>query len=254
MAPIISGSQTLRAALARRFLLRLKRATHRARPQPFIPVARTALVLAPHMDDEIIGCGGTLLRLIETGTAVHVLFASNSSGGVGGGGDSALTTIRREEARDVADFMSFASITDLGFPDGHLHGHEAALATAIASALERLQPDILFCPFPADGHSDHMATAAAVARAARDWRGNILAYEVWTALMPNAVVDISAFADRKAEAIRLYRSQCAALNFEAGALGLNAWRGLPHGFAHAESFYRGTPAAFARLTALLDRL
>ena len=253
-ATLMRGGRAIRAALARRFLLKLKRATHRSRPEPYVPVARTALVVAPHMDDEVIGCGGTLLQLIRAGTAVHVLFASDSSGDMQGARGSALTAVRRTEAQQVAEMMGFVSIAELGFPDGHLHQHETALAASISRAIAEHQPDLLFCPFPADAHSDHMAVSAAVANAARDWRGTVLAYEVWTALMPNAVVDISPVADRKAEAIRLYASQNSAMNFEAGALGLNAWRGLPHGFAHAEAFYRGTAASFERLTRLLDCL
>ena len=206
------------------------------------------------MDDEVIGCGGTLLRMIEAGARVHVLYASDSSADLRGAPGTTLSAIRREEAESVRKFMGFASTKELGFPDGNLHRQEAALATSIMEELKTLEPDVLFCPFPADGHSDHMSTAAAVSMATRKWKGTILAYEVWTPLIPNAVVDISDFADRKARAIRLYKSQCAALDFEPAALGLNAWRGMPHGFKHAEAFYRGPPKAFSRLAALLDEL
>ena len=249
---LISSWQSIRSALARRFLLNIKRATHRARAMPFVPEANEVLVLAPHMDDEVIGCGGTLLRMIEAGAGVHVLYASDSSGDLRGARGATLSAVRREEAQKVREHMGFLSTEELGFPDGHLHQHEAALANSILGEIKRLQPDLLFCPFPADGHSDHMATAAAVSMAAREWGGTILAYEVWTALIPNVVVDISAFADRKARAIRLYKSQCAAFDFEAAALGLNAWRGMPHGFTHGEAFYRATPKAFGQITALLD--
>lgn len=244
--------QSLRLRLARRFLLRIKRATHRAKPVPFIPKAKNVIVVAPHMDDEVIGCGGTLLRLIDAGANVHVIYVSDSSGGNAGPKGHHLSAVRREEAQRVSKYMGFSSINELGFPDGHLHQHEAAISAVVQSELRRLAPDLLFCPFPADAHSDHMATAAAVSQATSEWHGTIMAYEVWTASFPNTVVDVSEVADRKAEAIRLYESQCDDLDYESAALGLNAWRGLPHGLKRAEAFYCGTPKEFAKITSLLD--
>jgi LmbE family N-acetylglucosaminyl deacetylase len=122
--------------------------------------------------------------------------------------------------------------------------------------MERLRPDLILCPFPADAHSDHMSCAAAVGRAASAGApdATILAYEVWTPLWPNVAVDISTVAERKEETIRLYVSQIEDRDHAAAVLGLNRFRGLPHSVAFAEAFYRATPHAFVRLTAMLDEL
>ena len=249
--------RTIRAALARRFLIKLKRATHRSPPELFIPQAKRVLVVAPHMDDEVIACGGTLLQLIERGAEVHVVFASDSSTGAHDPAIAAeLRSIRQQEALRVRDYAGFAGTAELGFPDGRLHDHEAELSTALASEFLRIEPDLIFCPFPGDGHSDHMSCSWATARAARlcRWKGWILAYEVWTTLWPNVAVDITSVAERKAEAIRLYASQVLDRDYAAGALGLNRYRGLSHSVAYAEAFYRSDLAGFERLTALLDEL
>ena len=68
------------------------------------------------------------------------------------------------------------------------------------------------------------------------------------------MVDITAVAERKAEAIRLYASQMEDRDYAAGTLGLNRFRGLPHRVDFAEAFHRCDRAAFARLADLLDRL
>jgi len=248
--------RALRAALARRFLIKLKRATHRAPAELIVPTARRVLVVAPHMDDEVIPCGGTLILLAEQGTQIHVIFATDSSAGLQSAeAAEALTTTRRAEAKQVARQIGFVS-TELGFPDGQLHRHERALAKRLAQQLEQLQPDVIFCPFPADAHSDHMSCAAALAVAASEAKcgATIFAYEVWTPLWPNVAVDISRVAKRKEEAIRLYRSQIDDRDYAAAALGLNRFRGLPHSVAVAEAFLRASPAEFARLARLLDEI
>jgi len=251
-----ASPHALRGALARRFLLKLKRATHRAPAELIVPTPRRALVIAPHMDDEVIPCGGTLFLLAEQGAEIQVIFATDSSAGLPSAEAArALTATRRAEAEKVRQQFGFAS-TEFGFPDGQLHRHERALAKRLAQQLEQFQPDIIFCPFPADAHSDHMSCAAALAVAAGEAKSGaaIFAYEVWTPLWPNVAVDISRVAKRKEEAIRLYRSQIDDRDYAAAALGLNRFRGLPHSVAFAEAFLRASPAEFARLARLLDEI
>ena len=253
--PLPVDMHSVRAALARRFLRRLKRATHRAPAKLIVPRAERVLVVAPHMDDEVIPCGGTLMLLIAGGAEVHVAFATDGSSGVREPSVAAsLSAIRREEAGQARDFLGLSETIEFGFPDGRLHAHEPALADSIAEQILRINPNLLFTPFPGDGHADHMACAWATARAAVrcKWSGTILAYEVWTALWPNVAVDITPVAERKAEAIRLYASQVADRDYAAAALGLNSFRGQAHAVPYAEAFHRDDAAGFERLTALLD--
>src|SRR4051794_15385370 len=97
-----SGIRAVRGALARRFLLKLKRATHRAPAELIVPTAKRVLVVAPHMDDEVIPCGGTLLLLREQGAEIHVTFATDGSAGLKSAeAAKRLTVTRRAEAQQV---------------------------------------------------------------------------------------------------------------------------------------------------------
>lgn len=248
--------RALRGALARRFLLKLRRATHRGPVDLIVPVAKKVLVVAPHMDDEVIPSGGTLILLAEQGAEIQVTYATDSSAGLRSAQAAAtLAATRRAEAQTVCDRLGFVS-NELGFPDGQLHRHEAMLTKRLAQQIERLKPDLIFCPFPADAHSDHMACAVAVAAAAKAAKPDvtILAYEVWTPSWPNVAVDITAVAERKEQAIRIYASQAEDRDHAGAALGLNRFRGLPHKVAFAEAYFRAGPAEFGRLTGLLDEL
>ncbi len=251
-------SNRLRSAFARRFLIALKRATHRL-PVQLESVRRArVLVLAPHFDDESIACGGTLLLHRAAGSDVRIVFVSDSAGG---GGDAAIgaqvSALRRLEMAQARSALSLAAedVVELGFPDGSLVRHEPAIAERLAETLKAFRPEQVLCPFPVDAHADHQATALAFARASElsGWNGEVLAYEVWSTLWPNLAIDIGSVAQAKAALIRLYASQMGDRDYAEAILGLNRYRGLQHRVAFAEAFHRSDAAQFRRLTACLDR-
>jgi hypothetical protein len=113
----------------------------------------------------------------------------------------------------VQELVGYQSTEVYGFPDGRLMRHEREIADRLAATIEAFKPDLIFCPFPADAHRDHQASAIAVTDAASRarWNGSIWAYEVWTALWPNAAIDITAVAEAKEQAVCAYVSQPGAL-------------------------------------------
>ena len=213
------------------------------------------MVVAPHMDDEVIGCGGTLLLHRTLQSEVRVVFVSDSSGAVD---DPALAKslrdIRRIEMMKVRDVLALGSVVELGFADGSLMNHEAAIASRLAEELRTFRPAQVLCPFPADGHADHQATAVALGQATRlaGWHGEVLAYEVWSTLWPNMAVDIGAVAVEKARLIRMYASEMGDRDYAAAVLGLNRYRGMQHRVELAEAFHRCDAVQFRALTACLE--
>ena len=252
-----SFANRLRSATARRFLLSVKRATHRMPVQLDAPQRGRLLVLAPHMDDEAIACGGTLLVHQALRSVVRVVFVSDSSSGIRDPRIAAqVRAVRRAEMVQVQAALGLEAVVELGFPDGALMQHEPAIAARLAAEIVAFAPTRIFCPFPVDGHADHQACAIAFGAATEQagWRGEVLAYEVWSPLWSNLAVDISAVADEKARLIGLYASQMADRDYASATLGLNRYRGLQHKVAFAEAFHRCTPGQFRQLTACLDRL
>jgi LmbE family N-acetylglucosaminyl deacetylase len=216
---------------------------------------RRVMVVAPHMDDEVIGCGGTLLLHRTLGSEVRVVFVSDSSGAVADAGRAKnLRDTRRAEMMQVSKVLALGSVVELGFADGSLMSHEDAIASRLGQGLRAFQPEQVLCPFPADGHADHQATAVALAAATRltGWHGEVLAYEVWSTLWPNMAVNIGAVADEKARLIRMYASEMGDRDYAAAVLGLNRYRGMQHRVELAEAFHRCDAAQFRALTACLD--
>ncbi len=191
------------------------------------------LVIAPHPDDESIGCGGTLCRHIASGDEVFTLFLT--SGEQGGHGLSPQETIRRREreAHRAAEILGIRRFEFWRIPDGRVR--------ASIGAIERLQgiirsynPQTIYVTHSDEMHSDHRAAARLVRRALRKLgtpgrRPTVLMYEVWTPLMSmDEIVDITAHVARKRKAVRAHRTQCAVMRLDEAALCLNRYRGEMH--------------------------
>lgn len=199
------------------------------------------LVLSPHPDDESIGCGGTLLRHLESGANIRVVFLT--SGEAGGHGRQATETlrIREEEAKAAAAILG---LTDLEFwrqPDGGLRA-TGAVVERLRETLEKFRPETVYVTHDREMHSDHRASARLLRQALKgtQLKPRVLMYEVWTPIQKiNEIVDISPYMETKLRAVRAYRSQCAEVGFVAAVRGLNRYRGELHswpGGDYAEVF------------------
>jgi LmbE family N-acetylglucosaminyl deacetylase len=247
----------IRRPVARRLMVALKRATHRLPSTLETPVRSRILVIAPHADDEVIACGGTLLLHRQLGSPTRVVFVTDSTAGLSDPEVAGwLGGVRHDESVLVAQAMRFESVVRLDLPDSRLVQHEAPLVKELIDQIQSFKPDIIYCPFPGDGHADHQACALALADAAVQigWQGTIHAYELWIAMWPNVMVDISDQAEEKERLIRLYASQMEDRDYAAGILGLNRYRGLQHRVRYAEAFYTCRAREFQALTGLLNQL
>lgn len=183
------------------------------------PTARRITVIAPHPDDEVMGPGGTLLRAKARGCAVDIVFLTD------GEPDSGKAASRRAEAKRVAERLGF-STRFLGLPSNVL-GPTPDAVSALATVLRELDPEVLLLPFLLDDNEDHRAASHILSEAIKSVGSRkcteVWAYQVYGALPANVLVPLDQFADKKAEAIRMYTSQSAVRDWAHFALGLNAY-------------------------------
>lgn len=226
--------------------------------------ARSALVLAPHSDDETLGCGGLVHRLTEAGATVHVLFMSD--GGGRGPRDAARAEAvrrRRAEAREACEVLGVADPTSLDLPDGHLSDHVDAMADGVLDALLGQCPELLLVPSPLEGSADHRATFAAVHRLLGPLRRDdalwevagsldILAYEINHPQYPDVLVDVGDRVEVLERAMACYASQQERHDYLGARLGLLRFRAMTlpapeaetPGATHVEAYRRLTLADF----------
>ncbi len=204
--------------------------------------AERVLVLAPHPDDEAIGCGGTLAKHQRAGASVHVLFMTDGGSRVEASDNRSLEeriAHRRGEAKASLALLGIRHATFGDVPDGELNRSENAVKD-LANLIERFDPDLIYVPSFLEQHLDHRAANVVLLRAVGDTtRGfTCCGYEVSAPLVPNWLVDISDVAALKRQAIDAYSSQLTHTDYRHAALGLNAFRAgsildLEGGFAEA---------------------
>ena len=214
------------------------------RPEP-VPQARAALVIAPHPDDESIGCGGTVALMTAAGASVAVVYTTNGARGTADRSVAtaeaarALAARRAEEARAACALLGVRDVLFLEGEDSQLH-HRADLADRLRGLLERNRYDTVFMPWPYDGHVDHRSSFEFGRRALRRTTPPpaVWLYEVWSPLVPNAAVDVSPALDVKRRAIACHVSQLEAIDYVELGMALSRYRsGLRPGAAGVEAFF-----------------
>lgn len=242
---------------AARFLRNIHHLTHRI-PVELRSLERTrALVVAPHMDDEMLGAGGTLALHRRLGSELGLVFTSDGAGQGTDSAENAREALERQaEAVVAAAFFDMEYHGTLGYPCGRLAPRSQEIGRDLAQLIRRWQPKVIFGPFPSDHHRDHQATALALAYAldAEDWDGEIWCYEVWSTLWPNVAVDISDVIDEKRRSIECYPSQLRYIPYAESILGLNRYRGLRVQTPSAEAFYVCSTKEFKKLSSALLRI
>jgi LmbE family N-acetylglucosaminyl deacetylase len=201
------------------------------------------LVLAPHQDDETLGCGGTLALHRQQGDPVRVLFLTDGAAGDPHGyyPPDRYVEIRQAEARRAGAALGVDDLEFWPLPDGKLAG-VGDLDERLRAAIRRFQPDILYYPSSRELHPDHWVAGAEVERlhGSGALASQAYAYEVWMTVEPTHVIDVSAVLARKEVAIAEYESQLRYQDYRAKILGLNAYRtiALPGPATAAEAFAR----------------
>jgi LmbE family N-acetylglucosaminyl deacetylase len=237
-------SRTARPYLTAHGLLRVAKIFNRSAIE-WQPSNERIVVLAPHMDDEVIGCGGTLARHIACGSDVTVVFLTDGrlggKDGAAGAARSDITAVRKREAQLALAELGITQSVFLDGEDGRL-GASPGLGEALRAALAAARPDIVYLPFFLEEHPDHRAVSVLLAEAVNgaDMSFRCHGYEVWTPLFPNCLVRIDATVEAKRRAIAHYQSQLAEANYLHTALALNAYRSsaLADGECRfAEAFY-----------------
>lgn len=182
------------------------------------------VVLAPHPDDEVFGCGGAILVHLAAGDAVSVVIATDSDYGRFQSGEDGRS-VRRREAVAAAKVLGYGTPYFWGLPDRGLV-YDEGLIGLVLDALEQTAAAILYAPSWWEIHPDHCVLALAAVEAARRCpRPVTLAmYEVGVPLHPNLLLDITDLASRKQAAMACYESQLRMQRYDRHLTALNQFR------------------------------
>ncbi len=144
----------------------------------------TALVLAPHPDDETLGCGGVILRkrAADTRVVVVVVTDGDRSHRSAALSPAQLAALRRAEMEEAAIRLGIPQedVRWLGFGDGTVGSNESVLVALIKSLIDEVRPTEVYSTCSWEPHPDHAAVGRAAQVAVRESGGIVLMeYPIW---------------------------------------------------------------------------
>jgi len=198
-------------------------------PETWIePPAGPVLVVAPHADDETIGCGATLALHARRGDAVHLLVATDGQLGDPRGLFPAAGYVerRREECRRAAAVLGARAPRFLGHDDQHTDAER--LRAQLVAVLAEIEPAVVYHPAAPEMHPDHHVAGRVTldVLASRPGRARSFAYESWVPVVPTHVIDVTASWAVKQEALACYGSQLVYNDYARACDGLAAYRAI----------------------------
>ena len=211
------------------------------------------LVIAPHPDDETLGLGGSMAKMINQGHEVYILTVSGHLPPLYSKKDYDKTINEAYNAYKILGIShsKFLEIPATMVGDEPVH----SLNNKITSVINEYRPNYVYCPFP-DRHIDHRVIFESTLVSTRPVKAGanielVAAYETlsethWNApyiepnFTPNLIVDISESINQKIKAVKCYKSQ---LTIDKGPRSVKAvkalaqFRGSQSGFDFGEALY-----------------
>lgn len=219
-------------------------------------MAKKILIVAAHPDDEVLGCFGTVARLIDEGYEAYTLIlgegkTSRDEENASDDWEEELQTLRAEIEKANAT-IGIKKVYIEQFPDNRFDRVDLLeLVKVVNDVKERIRPDIIFTHFGGDLNIDHQLTYQAVITATRPMEEEsvkeIYAFEIlssteWAyplSFAPDTFFDISQTIDKKVEAMRAYASELREYPHPRSLKGieLNAqYHGMRVGRSYVEAF------------------
>jgi len=234
-------------------------------PKPLtLPTQGKMLVIAPHPDDETLGCGGILSLWRQRVGAVKVVIVTD-----GGAGDPAnylgtehslinfdaqvneevvniqatdVVSHRRRESLAALQILGIEDVVFWEYPDGN-YQHEASVKERMLDLLEEYQADWLLIPSVLDYHRDHVGISLSILETwqALGCRERVLIYESWAPIPANWVMNVSEVFAVKQQAINCYQLPLRYCDYLKACVGMAKYRGMYLGVEYAEAFLELKP-------------
>ena len=194
-----------------------------------LPQGNNILVLSPHFDDEIFGCGGNLRKHVLNGSKVSIVYLTDSSSGIVNIKDQMkMIEIRRKESEKACEILGINDFHYLDEVDGDVSGIKKSTVEKFIKIIEDKKPDLIYLPWYSDNHIDHLKAnnLLKICYEKYKFNCNICAYEVWTPLRPNILIDVSKEFSIKEKAIKCFKSQLKNVDYLKSIKGLNSYRSM----------------------------
>ena len=178
------------------------------------------LVIAPHMDDETLGCGGVILKHKDDGDKVWVVFVAHRI--YSHYFDKKRNDVEKGHALKAKSILGYDEAVFLDLNDERLDACLQDIIAPLEKCIEDIKPQVVYLPFKGDNNQDHRAVFEAsrvvIRPAATPFIERVSLYETPSStdqspplpeniFMPNYYVDIVKYIDKKIEAVSCYKTE-----------------------------------------------
>jgi LmbE family N-acetylglucosaminyl deacetylase len=209
------------------------------------------LAIAPHPDDETLGCGGILFKHKAEGDEIYWLIVTGISEDTGWANDAVIK--RDNEIISVSKKYGFSDVFNLRLPTTKIDTLPLSdLIGKITDVYKNIKPDVIYMPFAYDVHTDHQIIAKALQSTFKWFRyphiKKVYMYETLSetefnfvenrVFRPNVFINISQYLGNKIETMKIYDGEMGDFPFprsEKAIRSLAALRGSQSGFESAEA-------------------
>lgn len=210
------------------------------------------LVVAAHPDDEVLGMGGTLIKLANDGAVLYIAFLSK--GETSRGRKIANEKLRTLQAEKVANTITAKLYWLANFPDNEFDSISLLQVTKVVEAIiNKINPDVIYTHHHGDLNIDHRITFQSVMTACRPGKTSVkeiynfevLSSTEWQAkiegriFLPNVYVDIGNYIEDKVSLVGMYAREIGIFPFPRSKVGIKTlarYRGMESGLHFAEAF------------------
>lgn len=216
-------------------------------------IGKKIVVVAPHPDDETLGCGGTLLSLKDKGYSINWLIITEMNEEFNFSAED--ISVREKEIFDVSKKYGFDCVLKLGIPTSRVDQiSKNELVNKISIAFNEIEPNTIFIPFINDVHTDHKLIAEACISSAKWFRHpyieSVMFYETLSEtdnnidsttskFNPNVYFNISEHLKKKIDIMKIFNSEISDFPFPRSVKAVESLaylRGSQSGYQAAEAF------------------
>jgi LmbE family N-acetylglucosaminyl deacetylase len=210
------------------------------------------LVVSAHMDDEVLGVGGTIARHVDCGEQVTVCILANRA--YNHEYDEEMIRRQKQAAIKAQKVLGYQELVFLDLKDEQLDDKTIDILVPLEEVFKKVKPQIVYLNHSGDTNQDHKASFNAGIIACRSFANKdlvkVLSYEVLSstdqipplkelAFLPGFYVNIEKYLNRKIEAMRCYQDEYKNFPHPRSAEAIRALakkRGMEVGFKAAEAF------------------
>ena len=203
-------------------------------------------VFCAHSDDELVGMGGTILKLAEEKKEIIKIIFSYGEKSHPHLKKEVIIKERINEAKNASKSMGVSETIFFGLKDYDVKNEikKYNMKNKLKTIIRKYKPKRIFLPSSTDSHKDHRAVNNTVIKAVEEmkYKSDIYAYEVWNIInedSPYIYMDITPYFKRKLEIIKEFESQKHFLYFLLIPIFYSSIKyGRANNCRYAEKFYK----------------